>query len=77
MAGVQTITKTLWSETQFEILYLSLKKNRPEAEIALIVQDLNRRGHKPHRLVAKARDKVGMAGAGRLAAIIKRISKRA
>ena len=77
MAGVYTNTKTLWSETQFEILYLSLKKNRPEQEIALIVQDLNRRGHKPHRLVAKARNKVGMAGAGRLAAIIKRIPKRA
>lgn len=76
MAGVYTNTKTLWSETQFEILYLSLKKNRPENEIALIVEDLSRRGHKPHRLVAKAREKVGMAGAGRLAGIIKRIGKR-
>ncbi|MDH3316926.1 MAG: hypothetical protein OER43_14325 [Gammaproteobacteria bacterium] len=77
MANVYTTTKTLWSETQFEILYLSLKKNRPEGEIALIVQDLNRRGHKPRHLIAKARDKVGMAGAGRLAGIIKRIGKRA
>lgn len=77
MADVYTTTKTLWSETQFEILYLSLKKNRPEDEIALIVQDLNRRGHKPRHLISKARDKVGMAGAGRLAGIIKRIGKRA
>lgn len=77
MADVYTTTKTLWSETQFEILYLSLKKNRPEDEIALIVQDLSRRGHKPRHLISKARDKVGMAGAGRLAGIIKRIGKRA
>ncbi len=77
MAKAYTETKTLWSETQFEILYLSLKKNRPETEIAAIVQDLHRRGHKPHYLVKKAKDKVGMAGAGRLAGIIKRIGKRA
>lgn len=70
-----TRTKTLWSETQFEILYLSLKKNRPDSEIAAIVADLRKRGYRPYYLVHKARDKVGMAGAARLAALIKRIGK--
>lgn len=75
MSEEPTRTKTLWSETQLEILYLSLKKNRPDSEIADIVADLRTRGYKPYYLVNKARNKVGMAGAARLAAIIKRVNK--
>lgn len=70
-----TTTKTLWSETQFELLFLSLKRNRPDREIAEIVMDLNRRGHRPRYLVQKARQKAGEKNADRLMEIVKRIAK--
>jgi hypothetical protein len=66
----RTRTKTLWSETQFQILYSAIKKNRPEAEIVEIIKDLGSRGFPASYLVQKVQDKVGMTSANRLKVII-------
>ncbi len=71
----RTRTKTLWSETQFELLYSAIKKNRPEAEIAEIIKDLNSRGFSPRDLVQEVQDKVGMTSAHRLKDILKALGK--
>jgi len=71
----RTRTKTLWSETQFEILYSAVKKNRPETEIVEIVKDLDSRGFPPSYLVQKVQEKVGMTSANRLKVILQGLKK--
>ncbi len=71
----RTRTKTLWSETQFEILYGAIKKNRPEAEIVEIVKDLGGRGFPPSYLVQKVQEKVGMTSANRLKVVLQGLKK--
>lgn len=71
MKTERTNTKTLWSETQHELLYMSIQKNRPVKEIIDILRDLRDRGFSPKQLVDKVQDKVGMTSANRLKKIIK------
>jgi hypothetical protein len=71
----RTRTKTLWSETQFEILYGAIKKNRPEAEIVEIIKDLGSRGFPPNYLIQKVQEKVGMTSANRLKVILQGLKK--
>lgn len=71
MTDDRTKTKTLWSETQFEILYSAIQKNGPDREIIEIIKDLNQRGFPPKYLVDKVQDKVGMTSANRLKGIIR------
>lgn len=75
MTEDRTRTKTLWSETQFEILYSAIQKNRPDAEIVEIVKDLKSRGFPPSYVVQKVQDKVGMTSGNRLKGIIKGLGK--
>ncbi len=71
MTDDRTKTKTLWSETQFEILYSAIQKNGPDREIIEIIKDLKQRGFPPKYLVDKVQDKVGMTSANRLKSIIR------
>lgn len=71
MAEDRTKTKTLWSETQFEILYAAIKKNGADKEIIEIIKDLKERGFPPKYLVEKVQNKVGMTSANRLKGIIR------
>ena len=71
MTEDRTITKTLWSETQFEVLYSAIQKNGPDRAIVEIVKDLNERGFPCKLLVQKVQDKVGMTCANRLKSIIR------
>lgn len=71
MAEDRTDPKTLWSETQFEILYAAIKKSGPDGNIIEIVKDLKERGFPPKYLVEKVQAKVGMTSANRLKGIIR------
>ncbi|MDX1513933.1 MAG: hypothetical protein R3174_09340 [Gammaproteobacteria bacterium] len=71
MSDDTTTPKTLWSETQFEVLYSAIQKKGPDREIVEIVKDLKERGFPPKYLVEKVQDKVGMTSANRLKGIIR------
>lgn len=71
MTENRTKTKTLWSETQFEILYAAIKKDGSDKEIIEIIKDLKGRGFPPKYLVDKVQSKVGMTSANRLKGIIR------
>ena len=71
MPSDATRTKTLWSETQLEMLYLSLEKDYPDARVKEIVADLVSRGLPETYLVEKAQDKCGAIGASRLRKLLK------
>lgn len=66
-----TRPKTLWSQTQFELLYVALERNKPELLIKEIVVDLSRRGFPLEYLVARVRKKMGMVASNRLKLIMR------
>ena len=66
-----TRPKTLWSQTQFELLYQALDRNKPEPMIKEIVLDLARRGFPAEYLLARVRKKMGMVASNRLKLIIR------
>lgn len=72
MASDGTRTKTLWSETQLEMLHIALRGNRPEAEVVDIVRDLLGRGLPADYLVDKAKAVGGVIAGNRLRSLLKR-----
>lgn len=75
MAEDDTRPKTLWSQTQFELLYQALERNKAETAIREIVTDLSRRGFPPEYLLGRVRKKMGMVASNRLKLIL-RAAKR-
>ena len=71
--STQTRGRTLWSETQLEMLYMALNKDYPDARVLEIVTDLTDRGMPVHYLVEKVQDECGAIGAGR----VRRIARHA
>lgn len=53
MSEEKTVPKTLWSETQLEVLYETLKKRRPDHVLLEILVDLRARGFNKHYLLRK------------------------
>ena len=47
MLNEDTRPKTLWSQTQFDLLYLALERCKPDIFIKEIMGDLNKRGFPP------------------------------
>ena len=68
----RTIAKTLWSETQVDMLRIALRGNRPDAEVIEILRDLLGRGLPPDYLVDKAKAAGGVIAANRLRGLLKR-----
>jgi len=47
MLDEDTRPKTLWSQTQFDLLYIALDRCKPDGIIKEIMVDLNKRGFPP------------------------------
>ena len=54
-----TTAKTLWTETILEILYQSLKDNKPDAAIRELLNEVKLKGFKPEEIIQKVEKKLG------------------
>jgi len=71
-----TRPKTLWSQTQFELLYAALSGNKPDSVIKEIAKDLSRRGFPSEYLIGRVRRKLGMVASNRLKVILGKVRAR-
>jgi len=53
-----TTAKTLWTETILEILYQSLKVNKPDDVITDVLREVREKGFKPDYICEKVENKV-------------------
>jgi len=66
-----TRPKTLWSQTQFDMLYLALDRCKPDGLIKEIMVDLNRRGFPPEYVLPRVRKKLGVVASNRVRLILR------
>lgn len=71
MLDEDTRPKTLWSQTQFDLLVLALKRCKPDGMIKALVVDLNRRGFPPEYVIPRVRKKLGMVASNRIKLILR------
>ena len=62
----KTTAKTLWTETILEILYESLRKERPDEEIQGVLKEVRSKGFKRSYIVNKVKRKVDTKSAQRV-----------
>ena len=72
MLNEDTRPKTLWSQTQFDLLYLALDRCKPDILIKEIMVDLNRRGFPPEYVLPRVRKKLGMIASNRIKLILRK-----
>lgn len=65
-----TVAKTLWSETVLEILYESLRKNKPDTAILEVLKEVRLKGFKPQYIIEKVGKKVDKMAAIRVKALM-------
>ena len=61
-----TTAKTLWTETILEILYQSLKANKPDNAIKDVLKEVRDKGFKPDYICEKVEKKVDKKAAIRV-----------
>lgn len=71
MLNEDTRPKTLWSQTQFDLLYLALERSKPDVMIREIMADLNRRGFPPEYVIPRVRKRLGMIASNRIKLILR------
>jgi hypothetical protein len=71
MLEEDTQPKTLWSQTQFDRLYLALDRCKPDGLIKEILMDLNKRGFPPEYVIPRVRKKLGMVASNRVKLILR------
>lgn len=76
MLEEDTQTKTLWSQTQFEMLYLALDRGKPDIFIKEIMVDLYKRGFPPEYVIPRVRKKLGMVASNRIKLIMRPKKKK-
>lgn len=54
----KTTAKTLWSETVLEILYETLRRNKPDKDVIAVLKEAAQKGFKRDYLVEKVTRKV-------------------
>jgi len=54
----KTSAKTLWSETILEILYETLRKNKPDKELIGVLKEVREKGFKRDYILEKVAKKV-------------------
>ncbi len=54
----KTAAKTLWTETILEILYETLRKNRPDGELLPVLKEVQQKGFKRDYILEKVTKKV-------------------
>ncbi|NCF81135.1 MAG: hypothetical protein GWP74_05920 [Proteobacteria bacterium] len=72
MLNEDTQPKTLWSQTQFDLLYIALSRSKPDIFIKEIMVDLNRRGFPPEYVLPRVRKKLGMVAYNRIKLILRK-----
>ncbi len=72
MLDEDTRPRTLWSQTQFDLLLLALERSRPDPMIRSIMVDLNRRGFPPEYVIPRVRKKLGMIASNRIKLILRK-----
>lgn len=70
MSGDETETKTMWSESLFDTLYMALRRGGREEAIRDVVKDLRAKGYGNIVLVSKVQQKLGAEQANRLRGIL-------
>lgn len=71
MLDEDTQPKTLWSQTQFDMLYLALDRGKTDGIIKEIMVDLNKRGFPPEYVIPRVRKKLGMVASNRVKLILR------
>jgi hypothetical protein len=62
--------QTMWSESLLEHLYLALKKNKEDAMILELIEELRAKDYDDEFLIKKVTMKVGATGATRITALL-------
>jgi hypothetical protein len=62
--------QTMWSESLLEHLYLALKKNKEDAMILELIEELRAKEYDDEFLIKKVTMKVGATGATRITALL-------
>jgi hypothetical protein len=62
--------QTMWSESLLEHLYLALKKNKEDAMILELIEELRAKEYDDEFLIKKVTMKVGATGAARITALL-------
>lgn len=62
----RTTAKTLWSETILEILYETLRRNKPDKDVLSVLKEAQQKGFKRDYLVEKVAKKVDERAATRV-----------
>jgi len=71
MLDEDTRPRTLWSQTQFDMLILALERSKPDVMIRELMVDLNRRGFPPEYVLPRVRKKLGMIASNRIKLILR------
>jgi len=67
-----TTAKTLWTETILEILYQSLKTNKPDDAIKDVLKEVREKGFKPNEICEKVEKKVDKYAATRVRGLMQK-----
>ena len=62
----KTTAKTLWSETILEILYETLRRNKPDKELLGVLKEVQQKGFKRDYILEKVLKKVDERSATRV-----------
>ena len=62
----KTTAKTLWSETILEILYETLRRNKPDQELLGVLKEVQQKGFKRDYILEKVARKVDERSATRV-----------
>ena len=63
-------SKTLWSETLLEMLFVSLRKERGDREVRQLLRELQSKGYRREELLVQTDQRLGRTASGR----VKRLS---
>ena len=66
-----TTAKTLWTETILEVLYQSLKLNKPDDAVREVLKEVRDKGFKPDYIYEKVEKKVDKKAAIRVRGLMK------
>lgn len=66
----KTTAKTLWTETILEILFESLRKNRPDEEIRGVLKEVRQKGFRRSYILDKVQKKVDPKAAQRVKTLL-------
>ncbi len=62
----KTTAKTLWTETVLEILYETLRRNRPDKDVAVALKEAQQKGFTKDYLMEKVAKKIDERAAQRV-----------